>query len=298
MRYMDDGRAALYRFKAGWRWTMGRIKYCKRWEQEDMGLSGLEISKRILAGTMGGLEDYLTFTMETEEDFENGWLPTLDAELKVNLRNIIEYRFFEKPTNPNTVLHSRTAMAEDSKVRSLTNELIRRMLTTSRSTTKEARNKILDDMAQKMANSGYGMRQIRRVLLSGIKGYEKMVRLDKKGVRKTHRTAKESNKTRASKKLTEKSEWFRKQKNDNQDLDNEEKDESCLNKYLRDGKNQEDGNQNMTIPTRTVLFVENTRGGELAKRLRSVEKRTQNMTGFKTKIVEGVGSKLKNLLPT
>ena len=50
---MDDGRAALYGFKAGWRWTMGRIKFCKRWEKEDEGLSGLEITKKILEGTMG-----------------------------------------------------------------------------------------------------------------------------------------------------------------------------------------------------------------------------------------------------
>ena len=63
-------------------------------------------------------------------------------------------------------------------------------------------------MAQKMANSGYGMRQIRRVMLSGIKGYEKMNRLERKGTRRIHRTAKESGKTRASKKLTENSEWF------------------------------------------------------------------------------------------
>ena len=96
---------------------MDRIKFCKRWEKEDEGLSGLEITKRILEGTMGGLEDYLKFTMETEDDFDNGWLPTLDTEIKVTPRNIIEYRFFEKPTNPNTVVHSRTAMAEDSKVK-------------------------------------------------------------------------------------------------------------------------------------------------------------------------------------
>ena len=50
---------------------MGRIKFCKRWEEEDAGLSGLEVTKRILEGTMGGLEEYLTFTMETEEDFQN-----------------------------------------------------------------------------------------------------------------------------------------------------------------------------------------------------------------------------------
>ena len=78
-------------------------------------------------------------------------------------------------------------------------------------------------------------------------------------------------------------------------MDTEEEAEKCLNKYLKDGKCQEAGNN--SLPTRTVLFVEQTRGGELAKRLRSIGKRTENMMGFRTKIVEGVGSKLKNLLP-
>ena len=96
-------------------------------------------------------------------------------------------------------------MAEDSKLRSLNYEVIRRMLTTSRSTPQEERNRILDDMAQKMANSGYGLKQTRRVILSGIKGHEKMIRLDITGVRRVHRTAGESSKTRATKKLTEKS---------------------------------------------------------------------------------------------
>ena len=58
---------------------MGRITFCKRWEEED---AGLEVTKRILEGTMGGLEEYLIFTMETEEDFQNTWLTTIDTELK------------------------------------------------------------------------------------------------------------------------------------------------------------------------------------------------------------------------
>ena len=51
------------------------------------------------------------------------------------------------------------------------------------------------------------------------------------------------------------------------------------------------------IQTRTVLFVENTRGGSLAKRLREVEKSKSEMVGFKTKVVERVGTKLQHLLP-
>ena len=156
-------------------------------------------------------------------------------------------------------------MAEDSKVRSLTNEVVRRMLTTSRFNPQEVRNRIMDDMAKKMANSGYGLRQIRRVMLSGIKGYEKMIRQERKVIRKVHRSAKESKKTRAAKKLTGKSEWFRKEENTDQEVDEEENAERMLNKYMMDGNNQEAGSSNKKeIPTRTELFVENTKGGEIA----------------------------------
>ena len=32
-RYMDDGRNILAPFKAGWRWSDGRICYTRRWER-------------------------------------------------------------------------------------------------------------------------------------------------------------------------------------------------------------------------------------------------------------------------
>ena len=66
---MDDGRTALYWFKHGWTWSMGKVMFWKRWQEEDKHLSGIEVTKRILAGTMTGLEEYLEFTMETLEDF-------------------------------------------------------------------------------------------------------------------------------------------------------------------------------------------------------------------------------------
>jgi hypothetical protein len=320
MRYMDDGRTALYRFKCGWRWSMGKILYCKRWELEDKELSGLEITKRIVEGTMKGLEEYLVFTMETESDFENGWLPTLDTELQVTADNMVLYRFYEKPTNPNTVLHMRTAMAEDSKIRSLSNEVIRRLLNTSEDVPDSVRCAILDTFAQKLYNSGYGLYQIRRIILGGIKGYEGMRRTSRRGRRQMHRSAGESSQLRAKKKLTEKSEWFRKTKSlasdpvqilgpvemaekaAEQNLQSQEK---SLDRWLQTepevGKtaspSQEENPKVKNIQTRTVLFVENTRGGDLAKRLREVEKRTCEMVGFKTKIVERVGTKLQHLLP-
>ena len=70
----------------------------------------------ILAGTMAELEDYLVFTMKTEEDFQIKWIPVLDTKLKVNKNiNKIQYKFFKKLTNPNTLQPMRISIAEDSK---------------------------------------------------------------------------------------------------------------------------------------------------------------------------------------
>ena len=64
----------------------------------DRDVSDIERTKRVVHDAMQGLTDCLTFTVETEEDFPNGWLPTLDLELKVDDKNQIQYSFFEKPT--------------------------------------------------------------------------------------------------------------------------------------------------------------------------------------------------------
>ena len=49
--------------------------------------------------------------------------------------------------------------------------------------------------------------------------------------------------------------------------------------------------------TRSVLFVEQTKDGVLAKKLREVVARLEGILGFRIKIVERAGTSLKNLLP-
>ena len=55
----------------------------------------------------------------------------------------------------------------------------------------------------------YFFSKTRRVILSGIKGYEKMLRLSRTSGRKLHSSAAESSELSAKEKLSEKSEWFR-----------------------------------------------------------------------------------------
>ena len=83
----------MYPLRAGWRWEQEELWFSKEWEKEDALLSPTERTKRAIFGSMQGLTSCLAFTVESSEDFDDGWLTTLDFKLRVNSRNQIEYAF-------------------------------------------------------------------------------------------------------------------------------------------------------------------------------------------------------------
>ena len=112
-----------------------------------------------------------------------------------------------------------------------------------------------------------------------------------------HRTAGKSYEARYRKKLTEKSEWFRDRTKETHENDKEELPDGWKKQSgMTAGQEREKTDVPTTHRTRSVLFVEVTRGGLLAKRLREIELKLRKITGYKTKIVEGVGRKMKNVL--
>ena len=319
-RYMDDGRTALHPFHHGWRWSPSEnsVKFCKRWEEEDKNLTRTEVTKRILHGTMTGIKDFLIFTMEKEAEF-GGWLPSLEPNLAVNNNNIIVYKFFEKPMAANTVLHFRTAMPEDAKVRSLANDLTRRMLTTSERVSDSVRRLIVDEYAQKLLNSGYSIEVTRSIILAGLKGYEKKLRRSKQEGRKVLRTARESYTKRTQRKLLAKTEWFKDKKRPREDELSEDELPEGWKENLRkrkkhssnednspkrnksqrtsSGRVQKAGKDNIVkMKTRSTLFVRGTKKGLLARKLREIVEKTRGIVGYNTKIVERSGRKLRNML--
>ena len=56
---------------------------------------------------------------------------------------------------------------------------------------------------------------------------------------------------------------------------------------------EKEGKKTKKIETTTVFFVDSTKGGILAKRLRAEEDRLASLTGFRVKIVESGGSQLR-----
>ena len=82
-------------------------------------------------GSMQVVESYLEFTTETGEEYQDGWLPTLDVSLKIDHNtNKVWFRFYEKETTTKRTVQKQTAMNENSKVQVVTNDLVRRLLNT------------------------------------------------------------------------------------------------------------------------------------------------------------------------
>ena len=98
-RCMNDGRIGLHPIKRGWSWVDGTMQYCLRWEKEDEGRDLLEVTVEALRGSMRGVMNYLEFTFESGQDYEDGWLPTLDTNLRVGEQNIISYNITKKASN-------------------------------------------------------------------------------------------------------------------------------------------------------------------------------------------------------
>ena len=89
------------------------------------------------------------------------------------------------------------------------NDLIRRLLNTSEQEGAEVRCKVIDDYAQELTNSGYGIDQVRKIIVNGIKGYEGRKKKRAAEGRSLRSTAEGSKMSRIRKKLTSKTLWFK-----------------------------------------------------------------------------------------
>ena len=206
---MDDARGVLPPIRAGWRWEGGKLAFTKRWEEEDSTISGEQRTKNILMETMKGVEKYLSFTVESGEDFEGGWLPTLDTNLKVGSDNQIQFKFYEKSTCSKKTVQKDSAMEENAKIQTVSNDLVRRLCNTGESLGAREQCKVVDDYGQKLANSGYSLEQVRRILVNGIKGFEgRKLRCKREG-RSLYRKAFQSQGARTRKKLLAKTSWYK-----------------------------------------------------------------------------------------
>ena len=302
-RYMDDLRAFLRAIKPGWRWHEGGLYHCEAWMTEDSedGRSKCRRTGDVLLASMNDIMDFLVFTLEIHEDFEDQKLPTLDTVIYMEAGRIIHFEFFKKPMSSNTVLHAKTALSETVKISSLKEEVVRRLKHTSERLGHAKRMETLEDLSQMMMNSGHSKTFIKSILIGGIMRFEhklKQSKLEKSdpGYRPLHQPSGRCKK-RLRIKAMQKGNWFRDGPRSDKEVNIETRMETCRpntgrgqskNTFRKAGSAQQ-------MTTSTVMIVPNTKGGLLVNRLKVKEPVWCDLTGFRVKYAEAGGTPLINM---
>ena len=214
--YVDDVRQGTGLIPRGYRFVSEekRFVYMVEWKEEDdiEDLSDLKRVGKVCQDAMNSINPDLQFTVESEEDFENGRIQTLDFEIKAAEDGMIEHSFFEKPMQTQLVTMERSAMGAQQKHAILSNDLVRRLSMVSPSISMEERLEVIDHYTKKLKTSGYNQNQCQELVRSGVVGYKNKIKNRKKNNQPFYRSAKTTLGARIKKKLTEKSNWFRNKK--------------------------------------------------------------------------------------
>ena len=160
--YVDDGRQGTSTLKIGMRYNkdMNKFTHSQDAEQEDknkkvMGESRNERMARVCLVAMNSVNEDLEFTVESQEEYENERLPTLDFAIWQEDMGTLNHSYFQKDMKSPYVIMSRSAMATQQKIQILSNEVTRRIFNINKDkNTQQEYNKMLDKMTQELRNSG------------------------------------------------------------------------------------------------------------------------------------------------
>ena len=304
--YVDDGRQGTTVLPEGMRFckTENKFKYSTEAAIDDIFKRELGESKnqrmaRTCLEAMNSINPDLEFTVESQEDFQNEKLPTLDFAIWQDKLGVLNHTYFQKEMRTPYVVMSRSAMSTQQKLQILSNELTRRLYSVNLDKNPQAeQDKIINQMTQELRTSEYNHATAREIIISGIRGLRKRLELRKKKGQEKYRPGVSTVKIREHKKLLGRETWYK------GELEQEyaEHEDKIINKPRRTSpknkkvtREQKQEKHDKPVVS-SVMFVPFTPGSELAKRLRENEEKMTKFSKHKIKIVERAGVQLQNLL--
>ena len=215
--YVDDGRQITSLLEDGMRFNKeeGKFTYNEEAEREDIekrkqGESENQKMARLCLTAMNSINPDLKFTTETQEDFPNERLPTLDFEMWMEHNNKVTHSYFQKPMKTPMVIMERSAMARHQKFQILRNELTRRLsnIQVGKIENAEITSKI-EQFIGELKNSGYSRRQAAEITIAGIRSWKSKIKNREISNIPFYRPAKSTISTRLKKQLLEKENWYK-----------------------------------------------------------------------------------------
>ena len=302
-RYVDDVTAVLETLRLGVRWTVWGLSYKPEWEVEDRteGLTHDQRTMREYQKMANTILPFIQVTFDTVDDHPSKTLPVLDLQCWTEGK-VVLHKYYEKPMSSKYCIMEASAMSQNVKWSSLSQEIIRRMKNTSRRVAHDVREGILTDFMLKLQRSGYTESFRKNVLISALKGYSKMKESEDSGkgpINRPRGSRPKRQKTRLSK-IREKSEWHkRKITTEVPEIANPlPQGYAGGSHFSRKSAALAKNNVSMAVDShwdyKTVLFIPQTPNGELASAFREYEKKRG--ASRRIRIVERAGVSLKQKL--
>ena len=310
--YVDDGRQGSTTLPLGMRFSSSENKfmYCKDAEQEDKilrtkGETNNQRMARVCITAMNSINSDLEFTVETQEEFENERLPTLDFTIWLEKDGTINHMYYQKNMKTPLVIMNRSATSTQQKIQILSNEMTRRLFNINRDGVEiQEYIQVIDQLTQELRNSEYEYKTALEIVASGIRGWRtRLKRREQKG-QPIYRPAHTTTGTRNRKKLLGRETWYKKNENTDKVSVQEGNVGTKLEKSEKFPKTKKtkitrpSTEEKQEHPVKSVMFVPYTPGSQLAKKLRTNEEVLAKIPKSKLKIVERAGLKLQDVLTT
>ena len=175
-RYIDDLRILLAPINPGWTWT-NKEWYFNKDMKDDRSMD--QRTKEEILKSLNDVINDLDFTVETQDEYESGYMPTLDTQTKVGNDRMISFKYYSKPMASNLVIQLGTALSQQTVFTSLRQDLCRRLGNTGTMEGHDVKLEVIEDFIQQLSNSGHKFQFIKSVVLQAITRHEYMLERDR-----------------------------------------------------------------------------------------------------------------------
>ena len=204
-----------------WTWSQDDKDEDKRMKYK-MKESTNQRMARLCLPAINSVNPNLVFTVEIPEEFKGSKLPTLDFLLWLEKNGVLNHSYFQKLMKTPFVIMQNSAMSDKQRSSILANELIRRLSNTNHENNDLIeQSEIIEIFTQQLKSSGYARKATRDMVVSGILGWKRKIRRRKNEGSLFYRSGKSTLAGRYRKKLTEKSTWFKRKRDEAEDDDDD-----------------------------------------------------------------------------
>ena len=314
-RYVNNCNGAMESWRKGWRWNGSRMEWRRKWEKEEIILRERDDVRcwREWGKMVDTVWSFIKVTYDCPGLNSNGLVPILDVNIRmewqeeevegvgsVKMQQIV-FRFYQKPMNSPYVIMANSAMPMKVKVTTMVQEVIRRLRNMSKWVKREGVQEEMTKFCVKMKMSGYKEGVRRDVLLSGIKGYERMKSNHEEGKRYMYRKQEEGKEVRWTRKISGKESRYK-----GKGEGGEEGEEITIGKkgkyvggvWWRTDVNREKERVKKRVKEdpEVVVFIPHTPNGILKERLQEKDRKMVEAMGMRRiKFVEREGRPLKGV---